>query len=743
MKTLTFLFVLTASCASLCPAMAQTEEIQKDTVPSTKEVKNRNVMLNASNDDRPREISIGLPASTATIFVNGLLESYYNWPCYPYNSWKGGSGYGRTSLMSLGETSLRSGNVTYAVNSMSKEGSDTFEGALNYTLNHFGKQTIDLNISGPIKKGWSYTIGSYQNFDPGSNKNDYADNQDRTQIYTFGLTKRWNEDKGKFSLFYKYHKNNALRDNIGPFIYNGDGSVTPYEDFDLGTDSYMPTNGILQYRDVKTGELVTTTMKDGNEESGHQVYFLFDYAFNNGMQLAIRSKFKHADAVITNRMGSGIDEVTADQGYTYEDGTSYSGLVQNRYVMHYEGFAKDWLTNVELTKKSGAHSWRIGLDECLNYASIATSTANMAHEVKVNPKMLLLNNDYYWTFNTGAEYYDGHENKLALYASDDWDVTSRWWLSGGLRLEYYNVGGDAAMNIDGQTNNSRVEDFNLKADGVTITPFKKNYFTMAATLNTRYTLFKGFGLIGEYVFNRQRPRLENFAGADYPVLDPVDIQLARAGVFYNNKWLQLVSQFFYVSQSNNKSRSTFSKQVNGLTENVTEAINYNIETLGWTTDVVLKPFQGFNFHGLFTIQSPKYKDFIINPVFSDGTNEYHNFNGKTVTSISNIIAELNPSYTWKDWRVWASLRYQSKQYINKTNSMYFNGRWETFAGVDYRLNKHVMLSGNVINFLNQKGASGSISSADLLEDASGYRNYLMAGDYIRPFTVEFSAHINF
>lgn len=63
--------------------------------------------------------------------------------------------------------------------------------------------------------------------------------------------------------------------------------------------------------------------------------------------------------------------------------------------------------------------------------------------------------------------------------------------------------------------------------------------------------------------------------------------------------------------------------------------------------------------------------------------------------------------------------------------------------MDYTLNKNLAFSVNVVNFLNQKGASGSISAADLVEDASGYRHYMMAGNYIRPFTVEFAAHINF
>lgn len=165
--------------------------------------------------------------------------------------------------------------------------------------------------------------------------------------------------------------------------------------------------------------------------------------------------------------------------------------------------------------------------------------------------------------------------------------------------------------------------------------------------------------------------------------------------------------------------------------------------MGWTTDAVLNPFKGFSFHGLFTLQNPLYKNFVLNPVFSDGSSETYDFSDRTVTAMSKIIVELDPSYTIDQWRIWASFRYQSKQYINKTNSLFFNGRWETFAGVDYTLNNHVTLSANVVNILNQKGASGSIAAADLVEDASSYHHYLMSGTYIRPFTVEFAARINF
>lgn len=735
------LFLLTALVPSMLLAQ---NEVKKDTVPSTKEVKNRNVMLNASSDNQPREISIGLPSSLGTtIFEDGLPVSYNIWPCLPYKHWRGGTSYERTSLMSLSETTLRNGSVGYTVDTYSREGGKQFQGLLNYTANHFGMQRFDINLSGPIAKGWGYSAGTYQNFDTGTNKIGYANLQDRTQIYKLGLTKSWSEKRGKASLFYKYSRSQGLSDGNGPFYYKGDGSITSLPGFDLGTDSYIPADGIVEYMNVMNGEIVKSTMKDRNLDYTHEVNFRLEYAWENGNKFALRSKYKDGNTLMTNRFLSGIDEVTTERGYTYEDQTPYAGQIQNRYIMQYVGFERDWLTNAELTGQRGNHAWRIGMNEWYNRAGVESSTANMAHEVKANPQSLLLDGQRYWGFNNGAEYYDGHENKLALYVSDDWNVTPSLWLSAGLRLEYYNIAGDAALNLDGKENNSRVSGFHLKKEGVTTTRFNENWLNPAATLNARYTLLPGFGMLGEYVFNIQRPVLENYAGFSSPSTAPVDVHMGRAGLFYNNQWMQLVSQFSYISQSNYKARIQLTKQISGNSETITEPINYTISTIGWTTDAVITPFKGFTFHGLFTLQSPRYKEFIIQPRFSDGSSDRYDFSEKTVTGMSRIIVELDPSYSFGNWRLWTSFRYQSKQYINKANSLYFNGRWETFGGVDYRMNKRVTLSANVINFLNQKGASGSISAADLIEDASAYKNYLMSGSYIRPFTVEFAAHINF
>lgn len=749
--------LLALSVAAMPIVSYAQEKAAKDSIPETKEVKNRNVLLNASSDNQPRQISIGLPSSlSATIYEDGLPVSYAMWPCLPYCYWASGSHFSRMGLSSLGENAITNGSVNYSVESYTREGGKTFEGHANYTTNIFNLQRFDLSLAGPIKNGWSYSIGAYVNMDPGSNK--LADTQLATnmQIFKAGLTKVWNEGRGKASLFYKYSYYKGLGDSYGPFIYKGDGSVKEYDGFSLGHDGFLPANGSITYRDMMTGEMKTMLRADGAHNLGNDVNFKMDYAFDNGMKLDIRSKYRYANTSMATLSLSGTGIADENSGYTFaydagdhQAGDVFTGNFNSRYLLRDMGYERNWMTTAELTGRSEntRHSWRLGYNFWWERQGLTASTGVYAHTIEASPIWLKHDGNQGYALNTGAEYYDAHEVKTALYASDDWQATDRLWLSAGARVEYYNVGGNNAMaylNATDETptyaENIRKPDYSV-SNGK-ITTFNKTWINPAATINGRFTIAKGFGVLGEYVYAMQRPNSQDFAGAYMPILDAVNVHFGRVGLFWNTSWMQLVSQFSVINQSNYKSRTQFTNP-NDASDVVTIPVTNDVQTMGWTTDVVLNPFKGFTFHGLLTLQDPKYKNFDINANFSDGTSKSYSFNNKVTTGVSKVIIELDPSYSFDKFRVWASLRYQSKQYINKTNSLYFNGRWETFAGVDYNLNKYVGLSVNFVNLLNEKGASGSIGAADLVEDVSTYKNYLMAGSYIRPFTAEFAIHVNF
>ena len=713
---------------------------------ASKEVGNRNVMLNASDATKPREVNIGLPGTTGgtEIMEDGLPVSYYFWPYMSYMNWRGGVSYKKSALMSLSESALLSGNVGYTLNSETRLGTDRTEAHLDYTLNHFGSQKFDVGIAGKIAEGWYYSIGSFQNFDPGSNRLEFARYQDRTQIYKAALTHRWNEGRGEVSLLLKHADNIYIRDSKGPFIYVGDGSVRLMEGFDLGKDSYMPSDGLITYQDVVTGEIRTGNLHDMNHSHGNEIGLAGKYQSDDGGLLKYSLRYKRARSNWTSNGLAGLSYVDNETGYATPDGSPYEGNVQSRYSLYYRGAVSDMLGTLEYNRSLAGHDLRIGLNQWHNRVEMKTMTSNWAHTVEANPQHLSYNGLSFWGFNTGAEYYDGRENKLSLYISDDWQIRKDLSLSYGIRLEYYHIDGHSPMNPTADDRyNDRSEGFNLAKEGVKLTAFNYNWFNPIATAGLHYALSGSFGLTADYLFNRQHPRLEDFAGQDYANLAPVDVQLGRFGVYYRNGWVNLVSTLSYIRKTNYKSRSQFTANIDGVDETRTASINYDIATTGWTTDVVLTPFKGFQLHYLLTWQKPRYRNFDTTLTFSDGTPHNFSFSGRKVTGVSELLMEIDPSYSIDRWRFWLSFRYFSKQYINKPNTLYFNPRWETFGGIDYRLNSHISLSANVVNFLNQKGASGSIAAADLVTEPSMYRDYLMSGSFIRPFTTELSVKMNF
>ena len=739
----------------LCLSLAIDALSQESVVDSTRNVSgdnNRNVLMNASFASQPRQISLGLPISGyAYIYEDGLPVSYYNYQVYPYKSWHSGVSHEAVRTMGPQDMVLKYGVITYSVDSKSQLAGDKFEGKLNYSLNHFGRQMVDANVSAPIGKGWGLSIGTYHNFDPGSNHLDMTSLQESAHFYKAAVSKTWDDGRGKAGLIYQYSQFKEIVENYGPFIFVGDGSVEAYDGFKLGIDQYCPANRTVKYLDVSTGQMTEQDIDDANTNKVHNVNFVLDYLWDNGVKLAVHSKFKHGQSLRTSPTVMGVSDVTTSSGYTYEDGTPYAGKVQTRRILHFDGFEDSWMTNAELSGKSdnGRHSWRAEVDYWLNHAGTNTSMYLYGHEVKKDPKLLLLHGSEGYSYNSYAEYYNGHEHKFFGLVSDEWSVSRRLWLYAGARAEYLNVRGYAANDM--YPGNVRHVGFSLANDGVVRNHFSDNHFNYALIGMARYALLPGFGLQTEFSTATIHSQLFHYGTFNYPSQESMPTSYFRGGIYWKNKWIDLTSQITYITMKNSEERPNFShvltKDVGdmkaGMSESFTTPYYYDMATLGWLTDAVVTPVDGLSVHVMFTIRDPKYKNFKITPTFSDGVTEEYDFTDKTITALSKMELEIEPSYRFGDWRVWLSARYFSKQYINKTNSLYFNGRWETFGGVDYRLNSHVSFAASVVNILNQKGASGKIPSADLITDPSLYTNYVMAGTFIRPLTFEFTTKLSF
>lgn len=731
----------------LTPSFAR-ETFDKDTLEPV--AKNSALYLNAESDSKPREISLGLPVNrfaAVPIFEDGMPVSYYIFNLLPFKSWHGGASASRNGTMNPMETSMRFCGIGTYVDSYNKFGQDRFGGVISYTLGSFGQNKFDVNLSGPIAGGWQYSVSTFQNFDPGSNAPVLPTLHDRHQFYKGVLTKAFNDGRGRMSLVYQYVNYLTMMDNYGPFIFVGDGSVKPYNGFSLGTDCYIPNISTFPYMDMKTGEMKEHMYRDIDRT--HHLTFLLDRALESGVHLDVRSRLKTGISSRGSGMLAGIETVGPDAGFTYADGTPFSGILQKRNIMQFEAFETSWMNNAEIQFRKGRHSIRAGADYMFNHGGDNESTALMAHQVCANPDVLYRNGSLTFNYNTSADYYDGYEHKAAVYIKDDWRISKSVFLAGFVREEFHNIHGEAANNIGDDKSNTRFPGFNLTLGK--ITHFNENFFNWSAGIDLNVKIYGGLSFKANGVFNRIHTNINNYGGYYYPTTNPTDTWFAQAGLSYVNRWINVVSQFVFISQSNYNNRANFQHALQkpvgdfpvGYIETVSLALNYGIESLGWTTDAIIHPFKGFDLHLNILLRDPKYKDFVFKPTFSDGVTEEYDFSGNNVTSLNKYEFTMDPSYSFGKWKFWLTARYISKQYVNKTNSLFFKGRWETFGGIGFTINKHFKLSLDLINILNQKGASGDIGPADLITDTSEYQNYVMSGSFIRPFTMELGINVNF
>ncbi len=744
----TMLPTLSAVSAAKGNMAYQVETDSTETAPKKEE---RNVMLNASDANKPREIQIGLPSEDVNVYENGLPAVYSSSVHKLATHWRSDASLGEVGLLSPSESAIMTGNIAYSVNSYSKIGQKEFKGVLNYKANHYGMQQFDLNVSGGIGDNWLYTGSIYQNYDPGSFDLKFDEYSDRTQIYHAGLTRLFNNKRGKISLIYKFaeSRNPGNMATGAPFIYVGDGSVKELPGFKLGTASYVPANGDIAYMDIMDGKMKQTNLRDCNTNRSQEIALLTDYHFANGLKWNLSMKYMSAPkADYVDFGGSSITEVTAADGYLRSDGSAYEGLVDGRRTWLHVGKAKEFLLTSELQQKFGNHALRLGINEWNYHLDYHSSSQQWIGTVEEYPEVLTAaDGTKFRGFNElSPEYTKGSENKLAVYLTDDWQVIPKLNLYYGGRLEYYRMSAD-------QISHSRYSGFYIggtDAEGNVIAPANvtKNKLNYAATARLTYNWTRHFGLTADGTIATRFPRISDYAGMG-PTEEQykrVTIPLIRGGVFYKNDWMDLTSMITYIAKSNNIDQQNLTKP--GTTESKTTLLIYNIQTLGWTTTAELDPFKGFHLHALFTYQKPKYNNYESSVTFSDGSTGNINATGNVVTGISQILAELDPSYNiTDDLRLWLSFRYFGKTYANLTNSLYFNGHWETFGGINWKVNKYLSVGCSVVNFLNQKGATGTINGAELLskEDAKKgtFNNHAMSVTYLRPFTVEFSASINF
>lgn len=775
--------ILAGLLAVSLPAVARSHEsnsaeaADSTVVINKKEENNRNVMLSAESATMPRQLNIGLPfQGDILILENDLPVVYSFWTQMPTTAWRYDNSIGPIGLMSFQEGALTFGKVGYMVTSTDRQAGRKFKGYASVYTTNYGTVRYDANVSGPIgKKGWGYTLSGYQNFERGSGADlKYTTYQEEATFIKAGINKRYKS--GSFAFLYKHADVKPyVMGGYSPFVYKGNGETEEVDGFRLGQDSYILGSGLFPYFDYNTGEakMGDITSDDASRNLTDAFYFNGEHRFKNKMKLTYSTMYMQSKAALTlqyplsiniseasdrdatelytiyGTQGS-VDGTTGAYGYT---GEAYDGSVQLVSTQYYPQVdIKTFTARAELSKKFKNHDLRGGFTYQYYSAPIIFNSAVYYQTVEPNPR--LLNRIYAMdlsAYGMGTSYYpvtdptngglavagtysDNTYSKTALYFSDDFSVGKRFNFGLGARIEHEN---------DEVTRNIYPNEF--VQDRLYTEKFKNKYNRVFIG-NAVVKLTNEFGLLGDATYNSWYNRYweRGDDGAENIAKDKnLVVTNFGGGIYWNHgKLFSLVSKITRIKKQNNIAEETITNAA-GETERV-YPIFYDIETMGWSTDVISEPFKNFNLHLLFTLQNPKYKNYTYSTHFNNSVQSY-DYNNKVIPDLSKVLAEIDGSYFLfnRDVRLWASLRYFGEQQANKTNTIFYNGWWENFGGVDYNVSRNVTLKFQVVNFLNQRGVKGALVGGDQITNASSYIGRKIVASGIRPRTFELTANFKF
>lgn len=767
-KSVYFRTLFLALCSSLGASVAGQAQTPADTtkLADPKAGGTANVMLNASADNGPRAVNIGLPASVGgtIILENGLPVTYDYMGQMPTTVWRQDAGIAKFNVLNVSETALFASDVGVSVSTWTNRGTEKFRGSAGFTTNSFGLLRGDVGISGPMKNGFYYSFSAFINMDPGTFRSNISTFMDKTQLYKGVINKKYRD--GQIAVQYKYAYNEAINTKCNPYVYHKDGSVSKIPGFRIGLDSYLEQSGILNVIDPLTGkEKAWDAMKDLASTS-HVIDLMGDHTFSNKMTLDYTLRYQHARSGLYNPYLSNISNAEAtsatpkegDKRYFYADHPDqpYSGYVQNVMMIAAPSALKNTaMARLELSKKSEKHHWMVGFHNWYYNADHANmATYSYQYEAAPNPRALVYEqfDGTNWVaktdksgnrnHNAAMQYYNGVENKMAFVGTEKWTVNDRLTIDLGARAEWQRIDGDwySAENrkaagtkwVSGETTDINKDWINLSGTASAVWKALPNLGSPERPVN--------LGFLGDVMYIQQAGKLSMYAGADDPSIEKCEIPGFSAGAYFNHPMINIVSKMTKIKRTNFKNNSTFNKVVAGETITEKQTISYDVNTIGWTTDILFKPFKGFQLHALVTLQNPKYENYEFE-VFG----EHFSNNGNVARSVSKTLVEIDPSYSWGKFRLWASARYFSKEHANYPNTLVFAERWETFAGLNFKYDKNIDFSISAINLLNQSGAQGSISGTNTTtaEQATALYDKPLAGTYIRPFTIEFKTKIKF
>jgi outer membrane receptor protein involved in Fe transport len=637
-----------------------------------------------------------------------------------------------------------------AINFISRRGGDTLEGLIRYEGSSYDSHRVDGWLGGPIgDTGWRFFTGGYYRLSDGQHHSGFR--QDQGGQIRATLSRDF--DRGSVSFGVKRIDERVGYWGGGIYTTNADGDVVSVPGLDNRKDNIAgPDTQHLTFRtptgpiafDNAVGSTVRLTQLSAQAE-----YKLTD-TIKIQQNMRYRDSFTQRNSItpynvspaqtfLNANFGKAINAAAGQTlGLFYRDtGTAFDIANQNGNGLSLVDLARthtvplsEFINDTRIVGKLdllGHHDLAIGLYYARENERYGANTASVLTDVKNHADLL----DVYrldasgnklasliegGIVGYGAEFANanGISDNVAVYASDEWQITPKLRFDGGVRYERIKTSGavEGAQKVNLGQSPTLADDSVGTGTGV-FTPFSRKYDGFAWTAGANYQLQPYVGAFVRYTDTFRLPAVSNFitnAGAT-PVVQTLN--MLEGGIKYSRGPVDFYATGFRTVY-NSYQISDFRTLANGLLSPVT--VYGDTITKGVELEATIRPVAWFDLHGSWTYQDSRFSDFI----YTNSAGVLTDYSHHRLNGIPENIFRVTPGVTLfgDTLRVQADVNYSGQLYTDVANKVSL----PSYVSVDLQAQVNVtpklqlqLIAQNITNTLgltNGNPRAGTIDSSE-------------------------------
>ncbi|MCQ8186460.1 TonB-dependent receptor [Parvularcula maris] len=610
------------------------------------------------------------------------------------------------------------------VNNITKKGSDVPEGFLGYEWGNFGHHRVDGYYAGPITDDWSFAAGGFYRISDGVRDPGFTGNEGGQ--FRINLTRRGVDSE--LNIYAHAVNDRTIFYLPIPLGLDSDGDLTSIPGFDANFDT-LTSNDVARAGIVVPGGINNPDLTDGihteafsfggnyEREIGawtlrnNARYVDGDVVFNaifslsspesaadflDGALESAQEAFEGTDRLALRFLGDGAGtESTFNLA-----GNNGNGLVIQSGWWNQETSVQNFMNDLRLSRgfeAAGDHTVSFGAyGSFASYASFWNFN-DILQEVAGSPRGLevfAVDDDGEEgaevvgavTQNSFIQYGDFYRNYeadvrvLAIYGTDEWQVTPALRLDAGFRFEQLRIDGNAERlaSFDLSDENPFVATTGIETladDNVTFgsgifDPFEETYEEFAWSVGFNYTLTDEIAFYGRANDAFRTPDPNDLAAnpAASGALPVNDIFQAEGGVKIDTPWVRAFATVFYSDFTD----QIFSDPVLDETGSAVEAqVLLASETIGLEAELDIGPFAGFGGTIRATIQDPEIESF---EVVGGGFGVVgEDFVGNDIQRIADRIFIFRPTYEFDmpefNGSIYTEITRIGDRFSNNTNTV--------------------------------------------------------------------------